>query len=412
MKEKRSTKKRKKKREKRDEEKEAISSSLSKSKSVGSGAKKRKSAKKKSHAEKVRSPKRKKKTKKKKMEFGKEDEKKSEESAVSVRLPEIPSKLPWYLMSDGPSKRKKDHALYLKDKYVRKKDAKYQRMYQEAERIESEMIDDWAEQFGAIDCEDSELNWMGMDITVCMEKLMTLDEEWEQRMLIVQLLVHQLVEDDDNSLYCLKLCKFLAAIGRQFDDPRSLVIEALRDHLSRLAYCSPARFVFFAPYFYQKAIVIFGIRIEVMREAVVALGEAMVRACLSADAESNDYALLDCIIEHLDYRSAAGRMESARFLCIYLHHFQSKMFAFDALSYDEIAELGKKDKEKVEFMEYIDEAVRKAVNGSAAEIRTQGYFCLARWIQLAPVHAQAIIDTMSRAVKRKYDRITAKPKTP
>ncbi len=57
-------------------------------------------------------------------------------------------------------------------------------------------------------------------VGVCIEMLLTSNESWEGRVSILNALINQLCN-------ALKMCKFLCAIGHQFTDPRSLIIQVM-----------------------------------------------------------------------------------------------------------------------------------------------------------------------------------------
>lgn len=234
----------------------------------------------------------------------------------------------------------------------------------------------------------------GMVVDVCLEMLLTLHESWEGRVSILNELVDQLCDaqcSDDQ--YALKMSHFLYAIGHQFTDPRSLIIQALEKQIGRLATTTPTRFIVFAPYILTAAFSTFPVRIEALRDPGIRLGAFLIRTLSEYDTK---HELLKAVVEGLNSKQAAVRTECADYVDFMIRS---------------IGCLEKEDATESEsaLLAQIDTAVKKACGDAASGARMNGYRALNQYKVVAPKAAQQIIEGMTKAKKSKFDDANADP---
>ena len=123
-------------------------------------------------------------------------------------------------------------------------------------------------------------------VDVCIEMLLTHHESWEGRVSILNTLIDQLCHPDcSDDIYALKLCKFLCAVGHQFTDPRSLIIQAMEECISKLASSTPTKFIIFAPYILTALFATFPVRIEALRDPGIKLGQFLIKTMIEYDTK-------------------------------------------------------------------------------------------------------------------------------
>ena len=157
-----------------------------------------------------------------------------------------------------------------------------------------------------------EVDFEEIVVDVCIEMLLTLHESWEGRVSILNTLINQLCDEDiSDDIYALKICKFLHAVGHQFTDPRSLIIQALEECISRLAKTTPDKFIVFAPFILRACFNTFPVRIEALRDPGVKLGQFLVKTMMEYDT---NHVLLRTVFDGLNSKQAAIRTECADYI--------------------------------------------------------------------------------------------------
>lgn len=160
--------------------------------------------------------------------------------------------------------------------------------------------------------------YCNIKIDMCLEILIILHESWQGRIKIVQSFIEQLCNegnDDDeisDEMYVMKLSKFMYALGIQFTDPRSLIVQKMEHFISQLIVHNPQRFILFAPYFLMAVSKTWNIRIQAINESGVKLGKTIVIFCWLFDTEK---CLLHTIFSILEStKHAEVRIECAKLM--------------------------------------------------------------------------------------------------
>ena len=344
--------------------------------------------------------------------------------------------MPWYL--SGKQKNKKNSALASNPRtaHQKKKDNKINNKLRESDKIELEWIEIYSrakygdfiapptedkyakkkdkkkEEEQATDENKDEkeddgnktpnlfeivVDFEEIVVDVCIEMLLTLHESWEGRVSILNALINQLCDENCNDdIYALKMCKFLAAIGHQFTDPRSLIIQAMEECMTRLAKSTPDRFIIFAPFIMESLFVTFPVRIEALREPGIKLGKTLISTMIEYDTK---YVLLRTIFNGLNSKQAAIRTECADYVDLMIRNIP-------VLEKGEDEEVSEEEKQ---LLTDIDTAVKKACKDAASEARMNGYRALTQFKKIAPNAAQEIIDKMTKAQATKYEEANANP---
>eukprot|EP00484_Ammonia_sp_Unknown_P012097 CAMPEP_0197073416 /NCGR_PEP_ID=MMETSP1384-20130603/210595_1 /TAXON_ID=29189 /ORGANISM="Ammonia sp." /LENGTH=625 /DNA_ID=CAMNT_0042512253 /DNA_START=15 /DNA_END=1892 /DNA_ORIENTATION=+ len=231
---------------------------------------------------------------------------------------------------------------------------------------------------------------------VCIEMLLTLHESWEGRVSILNALIAQLCDENcSDDMYALKLCRFLCAIGHQFTDPRSLIIQAMEECISKLAAATPEKFIVFAPYVLTAVFNTFPVRIEALRDPGIKLGKFLIDL-LSQKEYDEKRTVLRTVLEGLNSKHAAIRTECADYLDLMMRRLP-------VLEKDDASE------EEQQLLKDVDDAVRKACKDAAAEARMNGYRALTVYKKLAPKAAEQIMEKMTKAQMDKFEEANADP---
>ncbi|ETO23193.1 hypothetical protein RFI_13993 [Reticulomyxa filosa] len=210
----------------------------------------------------------------------------------------------------------------------------------------------------------------------CLDMLLVLDEYWQGRLLIIEEI---LISYD---IYYVKMCRLLYALGYQFFDPRSLVINGLRDEMGRLAAHNPDRFVRFAPYFLQELYPLFS-----------SFSFFFLKKNFAKKDKSRNtflFVFVDTITKSLITKKYFVHVKP--FVLFSLEYSYEKFLKPSVLPENE------------KLLNDIDISIRRAVTGATAETRNNGYQALLIYERIAPTRAKDIISKMSTAVKRKYDQ--------
>lgn len=335
--------------------------------------------------------------------------------------------IPWYL--SGKQKNKKNSALASNPRsaHQKKKDNKINDKLRESAKTESEWIEIYSRaKYGdyiAPPVEDKyakkkkggneenkeennedeakkdipklyemEVDFEDIVVDVCIEMLLTLHESWEGRVSILNALIDQLEKADDD-MYALKMCKFLHSIGHQFTDPRSLIIQALDECISRLAKSTPDKFIIFAPFILKSCMNTFPVRIEALREPGVKLGLFLVKSMVEYDTK---YVLLRTVFDGLNSKQAAIRAECADYVDLMIRNIP-------------LLEKEDSSEEEKALLKDIDDAVKKACKDASSEARMNGYRAVTQYKKIAPNAAQEIIEKMTKAQTKKFEEANANP---
>eukprot|EP00485_Elphidium_margaritaceum_P001583 CAMPEP_0202688866 /NCGR_PEP_ID=MMETSP1385-20130828/4261_1 /ASSEMBLY_ACC=CAM_ASM_000861 /TAXON_ID=933848 /ORGANISM="Elphidium margaritaceum" /LENGTH=446 /DNA_ID=CAMNT_0049343917 /DNA_START=78 /DNA_END=1418 /DNA_ORIENTATION=+ len=348
------------------------------------------------------------------------------DAAVDAKDDKEEELMPWYL--SGKQKTKKNPALSSKERtfHQKKKDNKVADKLRESGKVEQEWIETYSrakyggyiappqtkaygkkkktkteekEPAAAVAASSSpipDLHQVSVDfeeivVDVCLEMLLTHDECWEGRIQMMEVLVKQLCAPEcTDDVYALKLCKFLCSIGHQFSDPRSLIIQAMEQSVSKLVDQTPTRFILFAPYVLSAVFNTFPVRIEALRDPGLKLGDFMVDRLKDYDTQRD---VLRCVLQGLDSKHVAIRTECAKYLDVLMQKIA-------VLESDE--EQGQ-DADQVALLADLESAVQKACKDAGSEARVNGYRALKRFQGIAPKTAEKIMSKMTKAQMDKYN---------
>eukprot|EP01083_Nonionella_stella_P021105 58525_1 len=332
--------------------------------------------------------------------------------------------MPWYL--SGKQKNTKNAALAgaMRSPHQKKKDNKVLNKMRESAAVEHEWIEKYSQakyggyiapkeekKYGKKKGKEEkgeeeevasdvpnlyaiEVDFGEIVVDHCIEMLLTLHESWEGRVSILNVLFGQLLDEKcTEDEYALKCCKFLLAIGHQFTDPRSLIIQAMEECVSKLATSAPQRFIFFAPYVLTALFVTFPVRIEALRDPGVKLGKFLI---LKLNEYDTKHEVLRTVFEGLQSKHAAVRTECADYLDFMVR-------SIGVLEKDDATE------EEQALLKDVDDAVKRACKDASSEARMNGYRTLTQYKAVAPNAAQQIIDKMTNAQLKKFEEANANP---
>eukprot|EP01083_Nonionella_stella_P172184 590083_1 len=235
--------------------------------------------------------------------------------------------------------------------------------------------------------ENIHIDFDHMMVTICIQMLLILHESWSGRIQIISALVDQLCAiSTTNDEFALKMCTFLFAIGVQFSDSRSLVIQAMKRLVHRICSHKPQLFLFFAPYLIHQISQTWPIRIQALREAGEQLAQSIVFVCLPFDDKR---VLLFTMFELMKSRHAAIRTKSAEYICVSLHHISR------------LEQLNPSEEEE-HLLDRLENVTTTSLNDASSSVRQIGYKMLFKLTKIAPNTFNNIVQTLSKAKIKKF----------
>jgi len=229
-----------------------------------------------------------------------------------------------------------------------------------------------------------------IDVVRTNKFLNSLDEDWVARLEQVNQIAAYLENpdiSDEEWYHCLN--SFRAALGRQFEDPRSIVIKNICDPFKNILMSRPELFHTYLPFFLGKMANCFSTRIAVIRNNAQAL--AIFCAVNVPDPEP-EYPIAKYIMEEgMKHRQADTR-------CTFIRMFNILMQKFEPEDPETESDLS--------FLELIEQQVIRGVNDAGVKSRDESYKGLHIFSKINRTKYMDIKLTLSKAKVRRYDEVT------